>query len=135
MTPNLGQGGNQAIEGAAVLTNCLLEMLDCLKVESIELEVIEKTLLKYQRLRAKRAQKFIEVSGIITRDEAMATLRHTLKFLYMPLPSSDMIAGKCSASSCFREDWMLIENRYPGRDVFAGGVPRTFAVAATFECL
>ena len=94
MTPNLGQGGNQAIEGAAVLTNCLLEMIEGAKEERMELDVIERALLKYQELRAKRAQRFVEISGFVTRDEAMATLRHTLKFLFLPLPSSEKIAGK-----------------------------------------
>lgn len=96
MTPNLGQGGNQAIEGAAVLTNCLLEMFKTSKDEKVGMEAIETALQKYQRLRVKRAQKFIELSGMATRDEAMATLRHTLRFLFMP-PSSEMISGKCSA--------------------------------------
>ena len=102
MTPNLGQGGNQAIEGAAVLTNCLLEMLERTKGDAVALEKIEHILLKYQKLREKRAKNFIDVSGLVTRDEAMATLRHTLRFLYMPLPSSEMLAGRLmhDASSC-----------------------------------
>lgn len=94
MTPNLGQGGNQAIEGAAVLTNCLLDMLSGLHGDGVEMEKIESTLLKYQKSRQKRAKAFVDVSGLVTRAEAMATLRHTLKFLYMPLPSSEMLTGK-----------------------------------------
>ncbi|KAG0651547.1 FAD-dependent monooxygenase [Hyphodiscus hymeniophilus] len=93
MTPNYGQGGNQAIEGAAVLTNCLRKMLDTGNGD-VSLEKIEKTLLKYQRLRGKRAESFVKMSGIITRDEALATLKHTLRFLYFPLPSSEWMAGK-----------------------------------------
>jgi FAD dependent monooxygenase len=91
MTPNLGQGGNQAIEGVAVLTNCLTEVLDG---EAVALEKIEVALVKYQRLRKMRAKRFIDLSGLVTRDEAMATLRHTLKFLYMPPLSSERLAGK-----------------------------------------
>lgn len=102
MTPNLGQGGNQAIEGAAVLTNCLLELFERAKGDRVALDKLEDTLLKYQKLREKRAKKFIDVSALVTRDEAMATLRHTLKFLYMPLPSSEMLAGRLihDISSC-----------------------------------
>jgi FAD dependent monooxygenase len=97
MTPNIGQGGNQAIEGAAVLTNCLMEMLSGMKDGSVGMEAIEKTLLKYHSLRAERAQKFVEASGLVTRDEAMATLKHTLRFLFMPHYSSERLTGKSSS--------------------------------------
>ena len=94
MTPNMGQGLNQAIEGAAVLTNCLLDMLRRTKGERVDIEQIEQTLRKYRESREKRVQSFIDVSGLVTRDQAMPTLEHTLKFLFLPLPSSQLVAGK-----------------------------------------
>jgi len=88
----LGQGGNQAIESAAVLTNCLLEMLT--ETDNPTSEEIETTLRKYQDLRKRRAKQFVKVSGLISRDDSLATLRHTLRFLYLPLPSAEENAGK-----------------------------------------
>lgn len=90
----MGQGGNQAIESAAVLTNCLVDMLGKNPGTKPKLEELEKTLKQYQTLRQKRAKKFVDVSGLITRDDALATLRHTLRFLYTKPISGEAIAGK-----------------------------------------
>ncbi|TVY73255.1 FAD-dependent monooxygenase paxM, partial [Lachnellula suecica] len=91
MTPNMGQGGNQAIESAAVLTNCLLKILN--QTKNPTNDDIETALRKYQDLRQKRAKHFVKMSGLVSRDETLATLRHTLRFLYFPLPSSEMFAN------------------------------------------
>ncbi|KUJ12473.1 FAD/NAD(P)-binding domain-containing protein [Mollisia scopiformis] len=91
MTPNLGQGGNQAIESAAVLTNCLVEMLDG-QEGNVDLGELQGALRKYQDLRQRRAEKFIRLSGMITRNEALETLRHVLRFLYFEPLSGEMLA-------------------------------------------
>ncbi|KAF8858030.1 FAD/NAD(P)-binding domain-containing protein [Acephala macrosclerotiorum] len=93
MTPNLGQGGNQAIESAAVLTNVLLDLLKSRdEIEKVPLPDLQETLLKYQDIRQKRAKKFVDLSGMITRNDALATLRHVLRFLYMEPLSGEILA-------------------------------------------
>ncbi|KAH8810054.1 hypothetical protein F5882DRAFT_99982 [Hyaloscypha sp. PMI_1271] len=82
MTPNLGQGGNQAIESAAVLTNCLLDLLHNTSDNKPTLSVLEESLRQYQTLRQKRAEKFVHLSAMVTRNDALATLKHTILFLY-----------------------------------------------------
>ncbi|KAH7346316.1 hypothetical protein BKA65DRAFT_274709 [Rhexocercosporidium sp. MPI-PUGE-AT-0058] len=105
MTPNMGQGGNQAIESAAVLTNCLLEMLtstlgsDGSRAQStneelkttVRIEEIEETLLRYQDLRQQRAKMVVGFSATLTRSDALDTLAHTLRFLYKP-PLEEFLA-------------------------------------------
>ncbi|KAH7410698.1 hypothetical protein BKA64DRAFT_360443 [Cadophora sp. MPI-SDFR-AT-0126] len=86
MTPNMGQGGNQAIESAAVLTNCLLEMLNSSKGTTVQIKDIEETLLRYQELRQRRAKMIVIFSANLTRTDALATLAHTLRFLFKPTP-------------------------------------------------
>jgi FAD dependent monooxygenase len=97
MAPNLGQGGNQATESAAVLTNCLWEMLDAVEGKKVERGELEKTLMRYQDLRQKRAKKFVDLSGMLTRNDALATLSHTLTFLYFEPLSGEMLAGEFSS--------------------------------------
>ncbi|KAE8445117.1 hypothetical protein EG329_013719 [Mollisiaceae sp. DMI_Dod_QoI] len=93
MTPNLGQGGNQAIESAAVLTNCLLDLLNSTESSAkIGLEELQNGLKKYQDLRKARARKFVDLSGMITRNEALETLRHVLRFLYFGPLSGEILA-------------------------------------------
>ncbi|PMD35736.1 FAD/NAD(P)-binding domain-containing protein [Hyaloscypha variabilis F] len=93
MTPNLGQGGNQAIESAAVLTNCLLELLNKTPDSKPKLDDLETTLQQYQILRQKRAKKFVDLSGMVTRNEALATLRHTIRYLYTEPLSGEVLAA------------------------------------------
>jgi FAD dependent monooxygenase len=95
MTPNIGQGGNQAIESAAVLTNCLWEMLRAQegKQKKVGEEELKEALKKYQRLRQGRAKMFVNISGMVTRNEALASLRHVLKLLYEKPISGEELAG------------------------------------------
>jgi FAD dependent monooxygenase len=109
MTPNLGQGGNQAIESAAVLTNCLVETLMAAKGEKIERTSTAKTLQKYQKARTERAKLFVKASGALTRDEALSSWKSTLRFLYIPFPSDEKFIGKFSTLPLLggRIDWLV----------------------------
>lgn len=73
-----------------MLTNCLLETLT--HNPNPPSAEIETKLKKYQDLRKRRAKTFVKLSGLISRDQTLATLRETLKFLYLPLPSSEVMA-------------------------------------------
>ncbi|KAL2069492.1 hypothetical protein VTL71DRAFT_14171 [Oculimacula yallundae] len=90
MTPNMGQGGNQAIESAAVLTNCLMEMLMSKEEKEpgtkVRNEEIEGALVKYQELRQQRAKMVVGFAAGLTRSDALDTLKYTLQFLFKPPP-------------------------------------------------
>lgn len=90
-----GQGGNQAIESVAALINCLMEVISRSSSDgySPSTLALDAALQKYQYLRQDRAKKFIKLSRIITPDEALDTLAHTLRFLFFPLPSTEQVAG------------------------------------------
>jgi FAD dependent monooxygenase len=95
MTPNLGQGGNQAIESAAVLTNCLVNMLATQKPgKDLGIGEIESSLKRYQNIRQKRSKRFVDLSGALTRNEALATWKNTLRFLYVEPLSAEVMAGE-----------------------------------------
>jgi FAD dependent monooxygenase len=96
MTPNMGQGGNQAIESAAVLTNCLVEMFARNQKSGKNLGIgeIENALKKYQSIRQKRSKRFVDLSGAVTRNEALATWKNTSRFLYMEPLSGEVMAGE-----------------------------------------
>jgi len=89
----LGQGGNQAIESAAVLTNCLLDMLKQTPGQRPSLTAIGASFQKYQHLRQRRAKRFIDVSAIVTRVDSLATLGDTLRFLYTEPMSGEVLAS------------------------------------------
>ncbi|CAG8959011.1 hypothetical protein HYFRA_00012170 [Hymenoscyphus fraxineus] len=82
MTPNLGQGGNQAIESAATLTNTLHTLLTTTPHPTTS--QLSAALKKYQDLRTQRSKLFVKLSGVVTRDDALADLRNVLRFLYVP---------------------------------------------------
>ncbi|KAG4432184.1 hypothetical protein IFR05_012329 [Cadophora sp. M221] len=98
MTPNMGQGGNQAIESAAVLTNCLLEMLTMNSnsfknmstsegmTTAVQISEIKDSLERYQDLRQLRAKMVVGFSANLTRRDALDTLAYTLQFLFLQPP-------------------------------------------------
>jgi FAD dependent monooxygenase len=96
----MGQGGNQAIESAAVLTNCLLDLFSKTSEPKPRLSDLEQTLKQYQAIRQRRAKKFVDLSGMITRNEALATLRHTIRLLYSEPLSGEVLAGEHITASC-----------------------------------
>lgn len=93
MTPNLGQGGNQAIESAAVLTNCLVESIGQNSKEYLSISALEPVFQKYQDLRRDRANLMVNISAQLTRSEALSRLSDTIRFLYMPPTSTAVLAG------------------------------------------
>ena len=103
----MGQGGNQAIESAAVLTNCLLELLNQSPGSKPKADDLQATLQQYQSLRQKRAKRFVDLSGMITRNDALATLRHTLRFLYFEPMSGKALAGAYMCDSISRI-WLIL---------------------------
>jgi hypothetical protein len=81
MTPNLGAGGNAAIESAAALSNALFRLLAESK-SSPSLDQIRSALLSFQAKRSARANVICTQANDLTRVEALASLPHKLMALY-----------------------------------------------------
>ncbi|KAH8807124.1 hypothetical protein F5884DRAFT_879800 [Xylogone sp. PMI_703] len=92
MTPNLGQGGNQSIESVAVLTNALFELLGRNERPHPPISDLEIAFLKYQNKRKARAARFVEISGKLTRYEALATPSIAHRFLHSELLTTSTLA-------------------------------------------
>lgn len=75
MTPNLGAGGNAAIETAAALANELKKMVDTAEKGKPSYEIIKAHLGNYQKLRDNRLTAVLKVANDLTRIQALATLK------------------------------------------------------------
>lgn len=82
-TPNIGQGGNHAIEDAAAIVNALKRLASHKGRPS--LPVVREELTKYHKQRRHRAKASFRFSNLITRLEALETRRHRL-FVYYAQP-------------------------------------------------
>lgn len=92
MTPNLGAGGNSAIESAAVLANCLAKLSDPNQKE------IQEVLQRFEVLRRPRANAICEAANMLTRLEAFATLPHKWAALYaIPMLGDFLTDVTCAA--------------------------------------
>lgn len=75
MTPNLGQGGNSAIESAAALANSLASLLQASHESSPAVEELNKCLQSWQEKRRPRVQAIFKSAYSLTRLEALSTLK------------------------------------------------------------
>ncbi|RYP11134.1 hypothetical protein DL765_007883 [Monosporascus sp. GIB2] len=89
MTPNIGQGGNWAIESAAALTNRLYAMIKTTSRPTIG--HIRATLSDYEQSRQARTREVCETAGFATRLEAFASFRHRFMSLYVVPHAGDML--------------------------------------------
>ncbi|KAJ4374627.1 hypothetical protein N0V86_007499 [Didymella sp. IMI 355093] len=78
MTPNMGAGGNAAMETAAALANELKKMVDTAKKGRPSYENIKAHLGNYQKLRNIRLTAILEAANGLTRIHALATLKEKL---------------------------------------------------------
>lgn len=83
MTPNMGQGGNSAIESAASLANHLTQLVRDSSKGEITLEDVKSCLNKFQTARQPRAEGICTKANALTRLEACATLKDRLMALYL----------------------------------------------------
>lgn len=82
MTPNMGQGGNSAVESAASLANYLTRLVQSSSNGKIPLEDIKNNLNEFQMARQPRAKEICTAANALTRLEACATLKDKLLALY-----------------------------------------------------
>ncbi|RYO88713.1 hypothetical protein DL764_008700 [Monosporascus ibericus] len=90
MTPNIGQGGNWAIESAAALTNKLNKLLMRTKGRPVA-DDIRAALKDFEQSRHARTKEVCETAGFATRLEAFATLAHRLMSMYVVPYAGDML--------------------------------------------
>ncbi|OBT70177.1 hypothetical protein VE03_00332 [Pseudogymnoascus sp. 23342-1-I1] len=88
MTPNLGAGGNAAIESAAALANSLSK----LKNASPSIDEVRTALKEFYVKRHDRANATIKSANDLTRIEALATLAHKIMAIHAMPALGDFIA-------------------------------------------
>jgi hypothetical protein len=88
MTPNLGAGGNAAIESAAALANSLSRMKD----PNPSLDKVRAALEEFYAKRHERANRIIKSANDLTRMEAQATLRDKIMGVYVVPALGDFLA-------------------------------------------
>ena len=93
VTPNMGAGGNAAIETAAALANELKKMADTAEKGKPSYETIKARLGDYQKTRDFRMTAISKAANSLTRIHALATLKDKLLALWVCLPIDLCIDG------------------------------------------
>ncbi|RDH29022.1 FAD/NAD(P)-binding domain-containing protein [Aspergillus welwitschiae] len=91
-TPNLGQGGNGAIESAASLANTIVSIAHSVKLESLSVPEISASLDEWARSRQRRMKLICDLGNSFTRLEAFHTLKDKALGLYLGKYQVDAIA-------------------------------------------
>ncbi|KAI2832739.1 hypothetical protein CBS147323_8169 [Aspergillus niger] len=91
-TPNLGQGGNGAIESAASLANTIVSIAHSVKLESLSVPKISASLDEWARSRQRRMKLICDLGNSFTRLEAFHTLKDKALGLYLGKYQVDAIA-------------------------------------------
>ncbi|KAL4890998.1 hypothetical protein BDV59DRAFT_209334 [Aspergillus ambiguus] len=83
MTPNMGQGGNSAVESAASLANCFKTFIDVSPDSSYTLNDLRSALSAWSTARKRRAKDIWGKANDLTRLEAWATPKHKFLACYL----------------------------------------------------
>ncbi|KAF3040702.1 hypothetical protein E8E12_005945 [Didymella heteroderae] len=87
VTPNMGAGGNAAMETAAALANELKKMVDTAEKGQPSFETIKVRLGNYQKIRDSRMTAISKAANGLTRIHALATLKDKL-FAFWVIPNA-----------------------------------------------
>mgnify|MGYP004508120187 CR=1 FL=1 len=87
MTPNMGAGGNSAMETAAALANELKKMTDAAEKGKPSYDDIKAYLGNYQTLRDIRLTAVLTAANGLTRTQALATIKDKF-FAFWILPNA-----------------------------------------------
>ena len=98
MTPNMGAGGNSAIESAAELANSLHELEVQARRQRPSLSDVRSRLLKYQSIRNARASSTVRASSYITRLHAVRTIVEKIMAYYVLPKAGDFLVDMASLS-------------------------------------
>ncbi|KAI9929711.1 hypothetical protein MW887_001187 [Aspergillus wentii] len=96
MTPNMGQGGNSAIESAASLANILHSFVNSSSTYS--LQDLRSCLSSWESSRQPRVNGIWAKANDLTRLEALATWKHKIVGLYMLPHLTSILTDKTSRS-------------------------------------
>ncbi|KAL4946754.1 hypothetical protein BDV06DRAFT_229653 [Aspergillus oleicola] len=96
MTPNLGQGGNSAIESAASLANSLVSLLESSSDTKPSVTELHACLQTWQEKRRPRAQNIFDQANTLTRLEAVDTFSDKVKAHYLLPYLEDYLTRKMS---------------------------------------
>ncbi|OQD88432.1 hypothetical protein PENANT_c004G10399 [Penicillium antarcticum] len=96
MTPNMGQGGNSAIESAAALANHLAILVQGSSSDCISLRSIKSCLNNWQTARQPRTKKVWTKANSLTRLEAGATVKDRIIAQYLLPFMSQLLIDKIS---------------------------------------
>jgi hypothetical protein len=100
MTPNMGQGGNSAIESAAALANHLGILFKSSSSGSISLLDIKSCLDSWQTARQPRASQVWTQANSLTRLEAGATLKDRMSRTLFGAERLDAVSLPSRAAQC-----------------------------------
>ena len=98
MTPNMGQGGNSAIESAVSLANHLTTLTQNSSSNILSLSEIKNCLRKWQNARQSRARKVLISANGLTRLESGATLKDRIISQYLLPYMNQYLVDKMSKS-------------------------------------
>ncbi|KAJ6142752.1 hypothetical protein N7471_002205 [Penicillium samsonianum] len=76
MTPNVGLGGNSAMESIVLLSNLLNRAIELHPDDHPDAKIVEQVLSEYQSLTKERMRKVIDFSNLATRIQAWDTPFH-----------------------------------------------------------
>ncbi|KAK4210230.1 hypothetical protein QBC37DRAFT_322572 [Rhypophila decipiens] len=98
MTPNIGQGGNWAIESAAALTNELHALMK--STSSPTLAQLQTALKAYEESRHARTKEVVSAAGLATRVEAFANPLLRLFAMYVAPNAGDILVDMHCEAVC-----------------------------------
>ncbi|BAE65141.1 unnamed protein product [Aspergillus oryzae RIB40] len=98
MTPNLGQGGNSAIESAASLANTLASIIEASREPRVSVKDLNDYLQPWQKKRQDRVKDVFKSAHGLTRLEALATRKDKCIALYLFPYISSYLADAASKS-------------------------------------
>ena len=90
-TPDLGAGGNAAIESAAAVANAIKRIIDEANGSPISETDVRRSLKAYQEERQLRADAVVEASGRLTRLHGLETFADRLFFKYGLAHAADFL--------------------------------------------
>ncbi|KAL4963745.1 FAD-dependent oxidoreductase [Aspergillus stella-maris] len=100
MTPNLGQGGNSAIESAASLANAIVHLIESSseRLQKPTTSDLHASLQKWQNNRRPRAMRIFEQANTLTRLEAVDTFADKIKAHYLMPYLESVMTSKMTKS-------------------------------------
>jgi 2-polyprenyl-6-methoxyphenol hydroxylase-like FAD-dependent oxidoreductase len=116
MTPNMGAGGNSAIESAAALANSLQEMLSRPGSNPSSTDTVREAMLRYQETRKGRASSTVKVANLVTRLHAMRGFIERIIAYYIMPNAGDLLVDLASDSwiGAIRLEYLPIPKRSLG---------------------